>query len=155
MARALVAAALAWPLLLGAGTVAAMREPASAFGTLVYLAAGAVCHQRDDRSFHTHKTKWPVCARCSGLYLAAPVGAVAALTSRRRRHKTTPGRLPESFDLSMLAALAVPTAFTFVAEHGGLMLVSSSVRFLTALPLGAAIAWVIVRVANGPDSRIG
>lgn len=147
MARVLVAAAFAWPLLLGAGTVSVMREPGSAFGALVYLAAGAVCHQRDDRSFHTHDTKWPVCARCSGLYLAAPIGALAAIATRRRFQR--------KFDLGMLALAAAPTAITFAAEHAGVMLVSSQVRFLAALPLGAAIAWVIVRVAHGPESRIG
>lgn len=44
------------------------------FVTRIYpklLIAGAkICHQREDRSFHAGIRKWPVCARCSGIYLA-------------------------------------------------------------------------------------
>lgn len=144
--KVLVAAAVAWPLALAAAAAARMEHTGSVPAAVVYTAAGLVCHQRADRSFHTHHVKWPVCARCSGLYLAAPLGAFAALLAR--------GRLRRPRDLKALAVAAAPTAITFVLEHGGLASVSSASRFLAALPLGAAVAWVVVRAARGPETAI-
>jgi len=146
MIKVMVAASLLWPAFLAAGAGARIRNESSPLGAAVYLSGGLVCHQRDDRSFHTHGVKWPVCARCSGLYLAAPLGALAALAGGRG--------LRRSRDLRMLALCAFPTAATFVLEHGGIALVTSSQRFLAALPLGAAAAWVVVRAARGPHAAI-
>jgi uncharacterized membrane protein len=144
--KSLVAAAVIWPLVLSAGAAARMERAGSPAAAAVYTAAGLVCHQRDERSFHTYGVKWPVCARCSGLYLAAPLGAFAALLG--------PGRLRRARDLKVLALAAAPTAITFVIEHGGIADVSSATRFVAALPLGAAVAWVVVRAARGPETAI-
>jgi uncharacterized membrane protein len=38
-----------------------------------------ICHQRNDRSFYSGLRKFPVCARCTGIYLALPLGVVLAL----------------------------------------------------------------------------
>jgi uncharacterized membrane protein len=144
--KTLVAAAMIWPLVLSAGAAARIARTGSSAAAAVYTAAGLVCHQRDDRSFHTYGVKWPVCARCSGLYLAAPLGAFAALLGA--------GRLRRARDLKVLALAAAPTAITFVIEHGGVASVSSATRFVAALPLGAAVAWVVVRAARGPETAI-
>ena len=144
--RGLVAASILWPALLAAGAGTRIYNEQSLMAGAVYLTAGLVCHQRDDRSFHTLDVKWPVCARCSGLYLAAPLGALAAMARgrglRRRR------------DLMTLALAAAPTAITFIVEHGGLTPMTSMVRFVAALPFGAAVAWVVVRAARGPEAAI-
>ena len=144
--KGLVAASIVWPLLLATGAAARIHSGPSWIAAAVYMTSGLVCHQRDDRSFHTDDVKWPVCARCSGLYLSAPLGALAAFAGgyglRRRR------------DLTVLAFAALPTAATFVFEHGGLATMTSIVRFVAALPLGAAVAWVVVRAARGPDAAI-
>ena len=146
MIKVLVAASILWPALLAAGTGARVRDEGSPLGAVVYLTGGLVCHQRDDRSFHTRGVKWPVCARCSGLYLAAPLGALVALAGGRG--------LRRSRDLKTLALAALPTAATFVLEHGGIASISSTQRFIAALPLGAAVAWVVVRAAQGPNAAI-
>src|SRR6186713_2453169 len=146
MLKVLVAASLLWPALLAAGAGARATGEDSWLGAAVYISAGLVCHQRDDRSFHTHGVKWPVCARCSGLYLAAPLGALVALAGGRG--------LRRSRDLKTLALCAFPTAATFVLEHGGIASVTSTQRFIAALPLGAAVAWVVVRAARGPHAAI-
>ena len=45
----------------------------------------AVCHQIDLRSFHLGDRRFPLCARCSGMYLGAMLGLVfQAIFSRRR-----------------------------------------------------------------------
>ena len=148
MARALIAATLLWPLLLAAGTYARARDRAPALAAAVYLAGSRICHQKPERTFHTHGTPWPVCGRCAGLYLGAPVGALAAWRPRRRRTDARPS-------VGWLIAAAVPTAVTFAVEHGGLAPMVTAPRFVAALPLGAAVSWVIVRVATGTPPRIG
>jgi uncharacterized membrane protein len=146
MIKVLVAASILWPGLLAAGAGARIHDETSLLGAAVYLSAGMVCHQRGDRSFHTHGVKWPVCARCSGLYLAAAVGALAALAGGRGLRRPR--------DLKVLGFAALPTAATFVLEHGGLASITSDHRFMAALPLGAAVAWVVVRAARGPEAAI-
>jgi len=138
--KALILAAVVWPMLLTGGAGARIHNPASAFASVIYAAAGVVCHQKPERSFHTAGVKWPVCGRCSGLYLAAPIGAVAAVLGRRRFQRRR--------DLTWLAAAATPSLMTFAIERAGIANISSLTRFLAALPLGAAIAWVIVLTAR-------
>ena len=149
LGRLLTAAAIAWPLVAGAGlwqrTLSAgpgdvgPAEPV--WTTLVYAAASRVCHQRPERSFHTHDVAWPVCARCAGLYLAAPLAALAAF---RRR----PGSESRLQPLRLVALAAIPTALTLFWEWGGLGTPSNLVRFATALPLGAAVAFVVLATVS-------
>jgi uncharacterized membrane protein len=139
--RALVICAVTWPLLLGAATIASAHHAAPWLTGGTYLVCGRICHQRPERSFHNAGTQWPVCARCSGLYLGAPLAAIAAVMVRPR------GRRPS---LRWLALWAAPTAVTFVLEHAGVAPFNNAIRFAAALPLGAAIAWVIIRTADDP-----
>jgi uncharacterized membrane protein len=135
-------------LLLAAGTYARARDEAPALSAAVYLAGSRICHQQPGRTFHTHGTPWPVCGRCAGLYLGAPFGALAAWRPRRRRTDARPS-------LGWLIAAGLPTAVTFAVEHGGLVPGTTALRFVAALPLGAAVSWVIVRVAADSSPRIG
>ena len=147
MTRAFGAAVVLWPALLAAALGGRLLDRAPLFTMAIYLSGGTVCHQNPARSFHTHGQKWPVCARCAGLYLAAPVGVLAAAFSRRR--------VDRSRELRALALAAAPTVITFVLEHGGLTGMSSTARFVAALPLGAAAAWVMMRAVRGPATTIG
>jgi uncharacterized membrane protein len=77
-----LAASLLWlgaivaaPEGLAAGASAAARTSAS----LVYLAGRAVCHQRPERSFTRAGQPLPVCARCTGVYAAAPIACLIAI----------------------------------------------------------------------------
>lgn len=104
----------------------------------VYQASGLICHQRSARSFHLAGLQQPVCARCTGLYVSAAAGALAAwLLSRRPR---VPRR-----SLLILAVAALPTALSVVLEVAGFVHPSNSVRALCALPLGASAAWIVVQ----------
>lgn len=146
MARLLILGALAWPLVLGAAwwdRAAHPDESPSVWAAVVYVAAGQVCHQLPERSFHTHGAKWPVCARCAGLYLAAPLGAVMF----RRRRAPVGHRTPAV----VFAVAAVPTALTLAWEWAGLGTPSNPVRLVTALPLGAAIVWILLTVTHRID----
>ena len=135
LTKAIVVASVAWPLLLGAAVVAQVHDRSAAWTTVVYAACARVCHQLPGRSFHTAGVQWPVCARCSGLYLAAGVGALAAFLRRR----PTPWSA-----ISIVALAAVPTAVTLGLEWTALAPMTNLLRFAAALPLGAAIAFAMV-----------
>jgi len=147
MAKLLALAAFVWPTVLGVSVWQIAGARPTAMTAIVYAAASRVCHQKPDRSFHTAGVSWPVCARCSGLYIAAPIGAAAALLTRRRIVRRS--RL-----LTWLAVASVPTAITIGVELAGLASPSNLVRAIAALPAGAAIAFTLVRTAAGRSSPI-
>ena len=169
LTRLLVAAAVAWPLVAGAALWHRVTHPHDGPGwaTVVYLAAAQVCHQRPERSFETDGVAWPVCARCTGLYLAAPFGAFlalgrvgksrglevqAALRGQDRHFVARPGSQGRGSwmaqPLALVALAAVPTALTLAWEWGGLGTPSNSWRLVTALPLGMAVAFVVIQVTR-------
>jgi uncharacterized membrane protein len=147
MARALAIAAIVWPLLLGAAVWQRAEGHAGVLSVLVYGAASQICHQKPERSFHTAGVQWPVCGRCSGLYLSAPIGAVLALLARRPR-----GRSPAYARWLVIAS--VPTFLTLGLEIAGLAAPSNLTRALAALPAGAVIAFVLVRLVAGRPQAI-
>jgi uncharacterized membrane protein len=142
LARSLVVAAFAWPVLLGVALWSRIAHPPTLWPVIVYQAASYICHQLPARSFFTAGEQWPVCARCAGLYLAAPIGAIAAATSLSHRRPLDP-----ITRWTMIAA--VPTALTLALEWAGLTPPSGAARFLAALPLGAMAAYLVVRVTAG------
>jgi uncharacterized membrane protein len=143
MRHALVLAALLWPVTLTAALVDQFHHQPSMASAVVYLAASRVCHQKPERSFSTAGHQWPVCGRCAGLYLAAPIGAIAGLRGRRP--------LPARRARVWLIAAAIPSAVTLLVEWSAWFPVTSAARMAAALPLGAAIAWILVRTAPGLD----
>lgn len=146
MTRTLLVAAIAWPALLGAVVALRAADRAPWLTGAVYLAAARICHQDPARSFATAGVQWPVCGRCSGLYLAAPLGALFAAGWRRRRSAGLP--------IAVMLVAAAPTAATMIWEWAGQPM-SSLTRLLAALPLGALVAFLLVRVTREPARAIG
>jgi uncharacterized membrane protein len=146
--KTLTAAAIAWPLLLASVVWARQGGSLPLWTAAVYVVGSKICHQIADRSFHTNGVQWPVCARCAGLYLAAPIGAVVALAARRRLRVWGAAAWP------IFIVAAVPTVVTLAIEWPGLGAPSNLTRALAALPLGAAIAFLIVRAAGGRREAI-
>ena len=97
-----------------------------------------ICHQRPERSFFINGHQLAVCARCTGLYagsaLAAPLGLIAASSFAATRARR------------ILVAAAAPTAITWGLEFAGVAGFSNVARFIAALPLGFAAAWLILGV---------
>lgn len=102
----------------------------------MYQAAGLICHQRPERSFHLAGAQLPVCGRCLGLYVSGAFGALAAWLASRRI-STKNGRVA-------LVLAAIPTALTVSLEFLGLAHPTNLVRAVSALPLGAAAAWIFI-----------
>jgi uncharacterized membrane protein len=83
----------------------------------------------------------PVCARCTGLYVSAAAGAAFAVVGRLASRRASQARV-------VLLVAGIPTAATLVVEWVGLADPGSVVRFLAALPLGAAAALVVAAAAQ-------
>jgi hypothetical protein len=122
---------------------------------LVYLTGSFICHQRPERSFHADGVQYPVCARCTGLYVGAPFGLLVALMLgrvRRRRH----GRDEEAdryrrWRVALIAAM-VPTLISVLLEQAGGPSDTIS-RAIAALPLGAAVAALAGAAVLGQFAR--
>ena len=105
-----------------------------------------MCHQRPERSFFIATTQVPVCARCTGLYAGAALAVPAALLF------AVP--LPTHRARLIIAVAAFPTVATWILEAAGLVAFSNAARFVAALPLGLAAAWLVLAVAGGRDHRL-
>ncbi len=147
MVRVLIVAAIAWPALLGGALAARVHDAAPVVAGVIYLSASRVCHQRPERSFQWDAVSWPVCGRCAGLYVGGAAGAIVAAFSLRRRR-------PAPRMVSWLAVAAIPTAITVVLEWTGGVAVTSAARAAAALPLGALVAFVLIRTAAGSSRAI-
>jgi uncharacterized membrane protein len=148
LAGLLLAASLSWAAaLLAAPHAIAADGPARVAAAFTYFGAGYVCHQRPERSFHVDGRQLPVCARCTGLYLAAPFGLAGALFMRRRGGADD--RTYRRWRVAIVAA-AIPTVISVGLEWiGGPGLSGNISRALTALPLGATLAAVVGAAALG------
>lgn len=136
LAWALTAASVIW---LAALTAAAARpfDPHALIYDILFAFSAHICHQQPERTFHW-AAAWPVCARCLGLYAAAPTGAALSLVPRTAR-----ALIPRRTSSGLLCIAAAPTMLTWAAEHVFGMPMSNAWRFAAALPLGGAIAWVL------------
>lgn len=148
LAGALAAGALLWSaaVLLAPLGLASHRAIPVAVASVLYEAAGLICHQRPERSFHAAAVQLPVCARCAGLYWSAAAGALAAWLARPRDLAARALRL-------LLGIAAIPTAITVAVEVLGLASPSNAARALAGLPLGAAGAWVFVTSLRAEQAR--
>ena len=144
VALVLTAGAVVWVAVLLLAPAAAAHGAASSFVLLTYEAAGLVCHQRPERSFHLSGVALPVCARCFGLYASGAMGALLAWVAAPARREVSSRRAR-----LLLGAAALPTVLTVAAEWLGLAHPSSAARAVAALPLGAAAGWVIVILLRG------
>ena len=110
------------------------------FVLLAYGAGRVVCHQLPERSFYLWTHQMPVCARCTGLYLGAAVAAMAAGTIQ-----PDPAADTRRARVTLLVA-ALPTIATLAYEWATGDMPANAVRAAAGLPLGAAVAWLIVKV---------
>jgi uncharacterized membrane protein len=135
LAILLTVAASSWTAAIFFAPAARASMPGAA--RAVGLIASVVCHQRDERSFHLHGQRLAVCGRCTGIYLAAALGSMAAWFG----HARVPARTRR-----LLLLAAMPTAATLALEWPGIANPGNIVRAAAAVPLGAAAGWLFVRL---------
>ncbi len=142
MAIAFALMALVW----AGGVVGApyVSRVSAAAATTLYAVGSIVCHQRPERSFHVAGARLPVCARCTGIYAGAALGASAWLLLTRRRT-----RLSRTRALAWLAVAAVPTALTVGTAMIGVLDPPNIWRAACGVPLGVAVGLVVDAAAGG------
>ena len=152
-ATLVVLAAAGWlALLAGAPLLVAApsTDAAAVTAVWVYRAGSVLCHQQAGRSFEYHGAQLAVCARCTGLYAGGAAGALVGwlvLVSARGRGRAL--CLPLSRWRDLAAASALPMLAAWAIEHGLGAGVTSLTRFVTALPLAACVAVIVVAWAGG------
>ena len=149
--RAFAGAATAWPVGIMLATVVASRPQSQvssvgyAFALAMYAAGSLICHQRPERSFHLLGAQMPVCARCAGIYAGAAVAAAVSwlrvLQGSRHLRRGYPGAA-----VGVLLVSALPAAGTLLYEWTTGDTPGNWVRLTSGAPLGAAAAWVLLRV---------
>jgi hypothetical protein len=171
---ALVAASVAWAVLLVAVPFFASRDHASGPVSLaivaVYAIGGFVCHQLPERSYRLWNAQMPVCARCAGIYFGAAIGALAATfrTAKAVRHHNP--EVAQGFPPSLrfgearrsarrgggsparvrflLALAAAPTIATLVYEWTTGVMPPHPIRAASGAVIGLAVAWLLVAAAD-------
>jgi uncharacterized membrane protein len=145
--RAFVGAAAAWSIGVTLAPVVAshplsqVSRAGYAFALVVYAAGSVICHQRPERSFHLLGAQMPVCARCAGLYAGTAVAAIIVWLKQ-----PLPVRFTSSAPRRILLACALPTAATLLYEWTTGQATGNWLRLASGAPLGAAVAWVLLRV---------
>src|SRR6185436_9681371 len=111
----------------------------------MYAAGSFICHQLPERSFYVQGAQLPVCARCLGLYCGGAFGSVigASAVVRHRISREEP-RLARARRWRWTMAAAIPTLATVVLEWGFGWPISNTLRAVAALPVGVAVAFVVV-----------
>ena len=142
-------AAVMWAAALPLAARVASSPDASAaypFALIVYAVGALVCHQRPERSFHTGGAVWPVCARCTGVYLgaacAAVVGAWAGWMRLRAPHGGWRTRVPRLGVRAAVCLAALPTAATLGYEWLGGGMPGNVVRLAAGVPLGLLLIYL-------------
>ncbi len=144
MSRLIATALLALMLAGGAAlpVVPCAGGRASLAVSVIYAAGSVVCHQRPDRSLTTCTRQWPVCGRCSGLYLGAAAGVLLAAAGVGRRGSWQQWR-------TRVLLSAIPTAALWLGEVAGLGDPGTTLRLALALPPGIVTALWLAAVSRG------
>jgi uncharacterized membrane protein len=120
-------------------------------GRAAFALGHVICHQRPERSFFSCGLQWPVCGRCSGLYLGAAAGAVLALGIgwRVQGRRTTRPDSNSTRWRRILVVAALPTVVLWTVEFVGILDPGTIARFALALPLGMAVSGWLAAVGRG------
>jgi uncharacterized membrane protein len=142
-ATALLALALVGGLALPALPCVAPASPgAGLVRALAYGVGSLVCHQRPERSLSSCGRQWPVCGRCSGLYLGAAAGVLLAAAGVGRRGNWQAWR-------RRVLMSAIPTGALWFGEVVGLGDPGTPLRLALALLPGVVTALWLSAVSRG------
>ena len=114
---------------------------------LIFAAGGLICHQRPERSFFLDGHQFPVCARCTGLYLSGALGTVGWLVVKMgHRWRSVPFEPRLAKRVALISAL--PTAVSLATGVLGLWDGSNVTRAMLAIPFGVSAGAIVAAVAT-------
>jgi uncharacterized membrane protein len=161
------ALALLWPAAMVSATrIAALPgrgAAASLLSAAVYISGSLLCHQRPERSFYLWSAQFPVCARCTGIYVGAALGALVGLVRLTPNHSdVVSGFSRTNFVASgfsrtarlVLFVASLPTAVTLAYEWITGVTPANAIRALSGVVLGAAAAIVVMRAGAAPGREV-
>lgn len=105
--------------------------------SIVYGIGHVVCHQRPERSFAWGSAVWPVCARCSGIYAGAAVGAVLGLVA-----PLAVSGMPARARVWLVLG-ALPIGLTLACEWTTGQAPSNTIRALSGGVIGVVVGWLL------------
>ena len=144
----LLSGALLWAVVLVSAPVVtanyASESSLFTLGAAAYIVGTIVCHQQADRSFRLSEATFPVCARCTGLYVGAGVSALMMFGAVRTRRRC---RWKDARTLFIVSAL--PTVVSILVETFGVVEPGNLVRALSGMPLGGTALFVTGDVLRG------
>jgi uncharacterized membrane protein len=108
----------------------------------IYAVGSIVCHQVPERSFHISGLQFPVCARCTGLYIGGAIGLFVWLLPGDRALGSRQAR-------RALLIAVVPTAVTLATAELGWWDPANALRALLAAPLGLAVGVIVATGLTG------
>ncbi len=102
------------------------------------ITGNKVCHQLDDRSYHFGVRKFPVCARCTGIYIGQLLGIVLYFAY-------IPSLKPS---LYLCLALAIPMIVDGITQLRSKYESTNNRRLITGLLFGYAIVTIAIYCIN-------
>lgn len=116
-----------------------------------------LCHQLPERSFEAAGIQFPVCARCTGIYVGFALVLMAILWFYRGRHPS--GRV--AMTVYVLVAISIAAmAWDGISSYAGFRDTSNLLRLITGALFGGSLALVTyammadVLLANRRDDRL-
>ena len=113
----------------------------------VFAAGALICHQRPERSFFFDGHQFPVCARCTGLYLSGAIGLAGWWGVKLARH-WRPNHVDPRSAVRTLILASIPTLISVGAAVIGLWDGSNVTRAVLAIPLGVSAGAIVAAVST-------
>jgi len=110
----------------------------------------AICHRIDGRSFHLGDRQFPLCARCTGIYLGALVGIVTLTVTGRRAGALPPWKIMAVL-AGFIALMGLDGVNSYLTLFPGLPHLyepQNWLRLITGTLNGLALAALIYPVFN-------
>jgi uncharacterized membrane protein len=122
-------------LLVAAPWLADSRGPGVRLSAVSYLVGSVVCHQHAARSFHVAGAQLPVCARCTGLYLAGAWGLLLGVLLPTLGFRDPAAAAAQQWSWrDVLIVAALPMLATLALEWVGLWAVPNAWRAAGSVP---------------------
>ena len=125
---------------------------------IVWFLCSGICHQMADHSLHFQGQALPLCARCTGLFVAFALSMLWYRLAGRSRHGGMPrgGALATSALLLAVWALDGANSLGHMLSGGGwLYAPSNALRLITGLAAGVALAtffWPVMQWSLWADA---